>query len=75
MTALGQGYGLTEFDTQGKLLETNVTIITIEECRRILKERSSSRIVRNLLKGSILYGLNDQFLCAQGMQNDEVSES
>merc|ERR550539_1197657 len=31
-TALGQGYGTTEFQTEGTLLETNVTIITIEKC-------------------------------------------
>ena len=73
MTALGQGYGITEFDTSGTLLETNVTVITNEECRRMLRERSSRSIVRNLLKGSLPYGLSDQFLCAAGIENEEVS--
>ena len=76
MRALGQGYGLTEDETQGTLLETNVTVITNEECRRLLRERSNtSRIVTNLLTGSIPYGLDDQFLCARGMQNEEVSQT
>ena len=83
MTALGQGYGLTEFDTFGTLLETNVTVITNEECIDILRSNSSmSPIVRKLLiestngnPGAIIYGLTSQLLCAKGIQNEEVSES
>ena len=73
MTALGQGYGRTEYDTHGTLLEANVTVITIEKCREILRYNSSRKIVRNNLNVGIPYGLNDQFLCAQGTQNEEVS--
>ena len=82
VTALGQGYGLTEDDTKGILLETNVTVITNEECIEQLRFNSTRRIVRNRLTvstngnpGGIPYGLTSQLLCAQGMQNDEVSES
>ena len=74
VTAITQGYGLTEFDTAGTLLETNVTIITTEECRRILRYNSTRKSVRNKLNVGIPYGLNDQFLCTQGIQNAKVSK-
>ena len=75
MRALGQGYGYTEHDTIGTLLETNVTIITIEQCRKILLKNSTlTSVRRDLIKG-IPYGLNDTFLCAQGTQNEKVSKS
>ena len=49
VTAITQGYGLTEFGTAGTLLETNVTVITTE-CRQILRSKAtSSRITRNSL--------------------------
>ena len=73
VTAIVQGYGVTEEDIPGTLLEANVTVITIEKCREILRHNSSRRIVRNNLNVGIPYGLNDQFLCAQGTQNEEVS--
>ena len=75
VTALGQGYGTTEYHTHGTLLEANVTVITTEKCREILRYNSTRRIVRNILNVGIPYGLNDQFLCAQGRQNEEVSRS
>ena len=75
MRALGQGYGKTEDGTNGILLETNVTVITIDECREILRHNSSSQYVSKLLSKSIPFGLNDQFLCTQGEQKEEVSKS
>ena len=73
VTAITQGYGLTEFDTAGTLLETNVTIITTEECRRILRYNATSRITRNLLTRALPFGLDEMFVCAQGSQNEEVN--
>ena len=74
VTAITQGYGLTEFDTAGTLLETNVTIITTEECRQILRYNATSRrIIRNLLTKSLPFLPNEMFVCAQGIQNEEVN--
>ena len=75
MLALGQGYGLTEHDTIGTLLETNVTVITIEQCGEILRYNCSRGFVRRILKESVPHGLNDQFLCTKGIQNEKVSNS
>ena len=75
MRALGQGYGKTEDGTNGILLETNVTVITIDECREILRHNSSRKIVWKPLSKGIPFGLNDQFLCTQGEQKVEVSKS
>ena len=76
VTALWQGYGPTEYYlTDWTLLEANVTVINNEECREILRHNSTRRIVRNFLNVGIPYGLNDQFLCAQGRQNEKVSRS
>ena len=75
MRALGQGYGKTEDGTNGILLETNVTVITIDECREILRHNSSRKIVWKPLSKGIPFGLNDQFLCTQGEQKEEVSKS
>ena len=76
VTAITQGYGLTEFATHGTLLETNVTVITTEECRQILRHNAtSSRLTRNLLTRALPFGLNDTFVCAQGMQNEKVNRT
>ena len=75
MLALGQGYGLTEHDTIGTLLETNVTVITIEECKEILRYNCSRGFVRRTLRKIFPDGLNDQILCAQGTQNERVSQA
>ena len=75
VAAIAQGSGLTENGTFGVLLNTNVTVIKIEECRQILRDNSTNKQIRNKLKNGIPYGLNDQFLCAQGTQNEEVSKS
>ena len=74
VTATTQGYGVTEFATQGTLLETNVTVITTEECRQILRYNATSRrIIRNLLTKSLPFLPNEMFVCAQGIQNEEVN--
>jgi len=70
-----QGYGLTEDGVNGDLLETNVTIINNQQCLR----QFESNITNTLNKATILTqlckalptGLNDGFLCAQGIQSDE----
>ena len=74
VTAIVQGYGLTEKEHYGTLLEANVTILSTEECRRILRyNATSSRITRKLLTGALPFGLNEKFVCAQGRQNEEVN--
>ena len=72
--AITQGYGLTEFATHGTLLETNVTVLTTEDCRQILRHNATSRRkTRNLLTRALPFGLNDSFVCAKGMQNEKVN--
>ena len=74
VTAIVQGYGVTEKESHGTLLEANVTVITTEECRRILRyNATSSRITRNLLTGALPFGLNEKFVCAHGIQDEEVN--
>ena len=64
-----QGYGVTEDKTSGTLLETNVTVITNEECYNQFRSNISSfpgrRIVEKQLCTGLPSGLNDGFLCAQ----------
>ena len=75
VTAIVQGYGLTEEDIPGTLLEANVTILSTEECRRILRYNvTSNTIVRNLVTGALPFGLDEKFVCAQGIQNEEVTK-
>ena len=74
VTAIVQGYGLTEKGSHGTLLEANLTIISTEECRQILRyNATSNRIIRNLLTGALPFGLNEKFVFAQGIQNEEVN--
>ena len=64
-----QGYGVTEDKTSGTLLETNVTVITNEECYNQFRSNISSfpgrRIVEKQLCTGLPSGLNKGFLCAQ----------
>ena len=52
-----------------------MTVITIEECEEILRYNCSRGFVRRILKESVPHGLNDQFLCTKGIQNEKVSNS
>ena len=64
-----QGYGVTEDKTSGTLLETNVTVITNEECYNQFRSNISTfpgrRIVEKQLCTGLPLGLNNGFLCAQ----------
>ena len=71
-----QGYGKTENGTNGELLETNVTVISIEDCIEQYKFNVSNKddgeraIVKSELcadNNGIPDGLNDRFVCTKGI--------
>jgi len=71
-TATVQGYGKTEDGEFGELLETNVTVITNEDCTAMLKFNGTRKIAINRQGISALpYGLNYGMFCAQGQQNEK----
>merc|ERR1712233_186343 len=69
------GYGETENGTRGKLLKADVTVIENQEC----KNRLQRNITNNPMKQTIAkqfctqlpMGLNEAFLCSQGIWNNE----
>ena len=70
------GYGNTENGRNGfNLLEANVTLISNEECRSRLQHNISSDpnkiTIQELLCNDLPNGINDQFLCATGIYNEE----
>ena len=67
-----QGYGFTETGEQGKLLETNVTVISNQMCKEILNFNvtGNDNNRKRLLQGLPL-GLDYGLLCAQGIYNEE----
>ena len=68
---LTQGFGITESlnDGSGKLLETNVTIISNEECyeklNNIIINKSDGYSQRHSIKQSLYEGVTDQILCTK----------
>jgi len=70
-----QGYGKTENGTQGDLLETTVTVIENQECRKQLKENITRNREREAISEQFCtqlpLGINEAFLCSQGILNDE----
>jgi len=62
-----QGFGLTEKNTKGDLLETNVTIIDNKECKTILEEKLDGKDTeRSKMKKALPQGLDYGLLCAKG---------
>ena len=68
--AIAQGYGTTENGTNGLLLEVNVTVISNQDCREMLRHNATRRLVRNKVKKALPGGLTGMF-CSQGEQNEE----
>jgi len=67
-----QGYGLTETGTRGSLLETNVTVIDNDLCKKYLDFNSTdNKIVRKKIDKALPLGLSYGLLCAQGSMNEE----
>ena len=70
-----QGYGKTENGTRGDLLETTVTVIENQECRKQLKENITRNREREAISEQFCtqlpLGINEAFLCSQGILNDE----
>ena len=68
-----QGFGLTELGTKGSLLETNVAVITNEECKEILRSNVSTATdnsaARKISK-ALPVGLEYSMMCAHGMYNE-----
>jgi len=64
-----QGFGLTEDNTKGDLLETNVTIISNEECKISLNEKlEGQEDLKSKMNKALPQGLNYGLLCAKGEQ-------
>ena len=63
-----QGYGVTENGTKGDLLEANVTVITNQYCKQILRANVTNDEInaKKILRGLPL-GLDYGLLCAQGI--------
>ena len=76
--ALTQGFGKTELesDSPGKLLETNVTIISNEECYKnlnhIIKTNIHGYNSRMQIKDHVYDGITDQLLCTEGLIVERV---
>jgi len=66
-----QGYGLTETGERGELLETNVTVITNDDCKRILDFNATSSNSRKKIDNALPFGLNYGLLCARGEMNEK----
>ena len=74
------GYGETENGTSGELLQWNVTIIDNQDCIEqfnynitnvaLVKEGISSQFVKQKLCKALPKGLDDGFVCGQGIQFD-----
>ena len=59
VTAKVQGYGETEDGTSGTLLETEVTVISNEECMEMLNHNTTlAESVRTQVTEQLPYGLN-----------------
>merc|ERR1739838_657793 len=66
------GRGLTETGARGELLESNVTIIDNEECKKIMDYNSTdNKIVRKKYDKAMPLGLSYGQICAVGFQNEE----
>ena len=69
--ALTQGFGITEntrdlADFESKLLETNVTLISNEECYNKLKENQNVNL-KGSARRAMPEGVTDQMLCTLGI--------
>ena len=62
-----QGYGKTENDTSGALLEANTTIISNDHCTETLNYNVTGKdVVRWQIDQGLPNGLNNQLLCTLG---------
>ena len=67
-----QGYGITEDGEVGNLLETNVTVITNDQCKEYFKHNETlNQAIKRQIRTALPHGLNYGFLCAQGTQNKD----
>ena len=73
VTAFWEGHS-DIINFRGIFGENNVTVITNDQCREILHYNSTRRVVRRTLSIGLPYGLNDMFLCTQGIQDSLVRE-
>ena len=63
-----QGYGTTEEGEVGSLLETNVTVITNDQCKEYFNYNETlnkNNAIQRLIDTALPNGLNYGFLCAQ----------
>ena len=70
--AISQGFGITENDQDGigNFLETNVTIISNQECYDtlddIIRNSDHGYSLRKQIQNSVYDGITDQILCTKG---------
>ena len=70
--AISQGFGLTEDDQDGigNFLETNVTIISNQECYDtlddIIRNSDQGYSLRKQIQNTVYDGITDQILCTKG---------
>ena len=67
-----QGYGLTETGTKGRLLETNVTVISNSDCKTQLQGNTTENIIaqKKIIK-ALPIGLEYGLMCARGIYKPE----
>ncbi len=74
-SATSEGYGQTENGTTSDVLLTvNITLISNEMCKHILKLNASRRAdLRAKLFNSLQKGLNDQIVCSMGEYKESLN--
>ena len=79
VTALVQGYGLTEKETSpNKLLETYVTIISNKKCQKLMDSKlrsSNSKFpadAKEVVAEALPDGLNNHMLCTSGIRDQKT---
>ena len=71
--ATTEGYGVTIKGTAGDLLESNVTVISNEECTEILNYNATRRNpIKRRLEEALPLGITPGILCSQGTPVGEV---
>ena len=69
--ATTEGYGYTTTGSLGDLLESNLTVITAQECEEILRYNASRKTIRRKIDKALPFGLTIGLLCGQGVLDEE----
>ena len=67
-----QGYGITEDGEVGNLLETNVTVITNDQCKEYFKHNITlNKAIKRQIERALSNGLDESILCTQGHMTED----